>query len=196
MSFRAFRDAVIADIKANLVVSQDDPKRPFMQVAPSPSRIDETWLKHVSTRTPSVHIAFVGSAQRIERMPTAQLIGPWALVAHVIAGARGVIPAEAVLLDKLYELAFWLEGRNFSFPCAGPAMVAHIENLWDIKIDEEGYSIGAIAWHQDIAFGTDLAAQAFDAGGPMFPVDAPHGGLPPPNTLFVNGDQLFPDPEA
>jgi hypothetical protein len=190
MSFRQYRDAVIDDIRKELVinVSEGLTDRPFLQVAAAPRVVDEDWLEHVIRKVPSVHVAFIGSGRRLERLANGQLRGPWSMVAHVVVGTRPKVPAETLLLDKLYEFAMWIEGRTFGYPLAAPAQVVEIENLWNLQVDKEGFAIGSVSWQQMVTFGRDLAAEAFAEGGPDFPVTAPAGGLPSMRELFVHPD--------
>lgn len=195
MSFRQFRDAILTDIRNELVVnvSEGETDRPFLQVAPAPRVVDEEWLEHVIRKAPSVHVAFIGSSRRLERLANGQLTGPWSMVAHVVVGGRPKMPAETVLLDRLYQFATWVEGRTFGYPHAAPAQVIEVENLWNLQVDKEGYAIGSVSWQQRVTFGRDLAAEVFAAGGPNFAVTAPAGGLPTPRELHIQSDAFSPD---
>lgn len=195
MSFLAFRDAVLADIRKELVVNVGEglTDRPFLQAASAPRVVDENWLEYVVRKVPSVHVAFIGSAGRIQQLANGQMTGPWSLVAHVVVGARPKVPAEDALLEKLHALTVWIQGRTFGYPNAAPARVIEVENLWNIEVDKVGYAIGSVGWQQKVTFGRDLAAETFGAGGSNFPVTSPAGGLPTPNELHIQSDTFDPD---
>lgn len=187
LTFLTFRDAVIADIKANLVTVAGQPVKPFLGVRAAPRMIDERWIKQVSTGTPSIHVSFIGSARRIERNQAGQLIGPWTLVAHIVCSARGVkLTAESILLDRMTAFLRYIEGRRFIDQVgAGPAQVTEIENMWDLDGEQESLAIGSVAWMQEVPFGVDMLTQYNETYAPMgveLPAEAPT-----PTSLTVDG---------
>jgi phage gp37-like protein len=205
MSFRVFRDAVIAKMKADIVVDVQNQilNRPFREVKPAPRRVDEQWLERVIEWTPSIHIAWIGSARGIERNHLGQIVGPWALVAHVVAAGRAAQEPEDVLLDRLHTLALYIDGNRWDFGPASPALVTDIENLWDIQSTDQGYAIGSIMWHQEVAFGDNL----LEIAESQYPVNDGAGNLidlppwpPAPNTLYIDpstdpfGQPAYPEP--
>ena len=193
MNFLGFRDAVIADMKAEIVDNYKSTPpatgRPFRDVFPAPRRIDEDWLQHVVATVPSIHVCFIGSTRSIDRNHMGQFTGPWALVAHVVAKASGLLKPEASLLDKLNTLADWIEGRNFGYAGAGPAIVTDVENLWDIEVDKEGYALGSIIWQQEVRIGPNRLLEAENAR-PLLDQDGVPFAMPdfspPPAALIID----------
>ncbi|MGE5509939.1 MAG: hypothetical protein ACM31O_01655 [Bacteroidota bacterium] len=208
MSFLAFRQAVIADIRANLVSINpaDAALKPFREVTPSPRNIDETWLEYVSKREPGIHVCFIGSSGAINRNHMGQLIGPWATVAHIVTAGSKTRPAEDVMLDLLHTFMVWVEGRTFGFAATGPAEVLQTENLWDVRVDERGLCLGSVMWRQEISFGPELGGADMQAdllrlfdkdGAPIaFPESAPDLDQVFSDPAYVAGKPLLPDADA
>lgn len=156
-------DLVVTDLKDNA---------DFLKDVGSHGRVfgnDE--LKRLTLKAPSCRVALIGtrggsgqsrarSAMRdtMGRNDMGQFRGPLQMIAFLVDKDRGGKEARDNVIFLLDQFMAFFEGRTLGLKSdeGGPVMITGFEVLYSAQVDDQGASVGAVSWEQEVVFGKNL----------------------------------------
>lgn len=127
-------------------------------VSPHAGAFGVEFVKRYSKSAPAAIVVFLGM-RSTKRNNIGHMIGPAGMVVYVMAKESMTNQGFGPAIDLAEKVADVVELNDWGLPYCAAARVTDIEPIYSEDIDEQGISVAAVSFTQEIAIGRDRHAE-------------------------------------